>query len=557
MKRVLSLAALASATIAVLGTAPAAARTVAPRSTPRTIAWGPCTDPSLIQAGAQCGYLSVPLDYNNPNGTQIQLAVSRIQHTSSNYQGVILDNPGGPGGSGLNLNAFQAEAFTAEGYGSMVSDYDWIGFDPRGVGSSLPAISCDPNYFNGPRPQYIPFNRGLLNAWLSRSRGYAQDCASQSQLQTALLAHLTTADSARDMDSIRQALGQPQITYYGYSYGTYLGQVYASLFPSHVRRIVLDSNIDPRTVWYQANLDQDAPFNRNENIWFAWLARYNNVYHLGATEQAVARLFYATEFKLMLHPAAGVIGPDEWVDAFLFPGYYQFTWTQWGQAFSDFINNPSVGVPEVVNLYQTVDTPGNDNGFAVYLGVECTDNSWPTNWDRWSRDNWTIFSYAPFETWGNAWFNAPCIYWPAPRYRPVRIDGRGIQSMLLVDETLDAATPFEGSLEVRRLFPGSVLIAEPGGTTHAETPAGDPCVDDTINAYLENGTLPPRLDDAPWDKTCAPPPVPVPPSVTATTAADRGAGHAPRTRSRLGVRSGGRMGVLFGRLGLAAVTLRR
>jgi hypothetical protein len=77
-------------------------------------------------------------------------------------------------------------------------------------------------------------------------------------------------------------------------------------------------------------------------------------------------------------------------------------------------------------------------------------------------------------TWDNAWFNAPCIYWQAPRSRPVNIDGRGIQSMLLVDETLDAATPFEGSLEVRNLFPHSVLIAEPGGTTYAETPPATP-----------------------------------------------------------------------------------
>jgi pimeloyl-ACP methyl ester carboxylesterase len=505
-----------------------------------------------MQVGAECGSLSVPLDYSHPNGQQIQLAVSRIQHTSSNYQGVLLSNPGGPGGSGLNLNVFLTQAWAAEDHASMVSDYDWIGFDPRGVGSSVPVVTCDPNYFNGPRPQYIPFTRGLANTWLSKSRGYAQNCASQNQTQTALLAHLTTADSARDMDSIRQALGQSQITYYGYSYGTYLGQVYASLFPSHVRRMVLDSNVDPRTVWYQANLDQDAPFNRNEDIWFAWLAKYDNVYHLGSTEQAVARLFYSTEAQLMFHPAGGVVGPDEWVDAFLFAGYYQFEWVPEAQLFASYIHNNDV--TDLVNAYESADGVGNDNGYAMYLGVECVDNSWPTNWSRWSRDNWRIFSYAPFETWANAWFNAPCIYWPAPRSTPVRIDGRQVQSTLLVDETLDAATPFEGSLEVRRLFPHSVLIAEPGGTTHAETPAGDSCVDDTINAYLENGTLPPRVKGAPWDQTCAPPPVPVPPSGAAAAAA-KGSARAASSRSRLTARSA-RARTRLGRLGLAAVEIR-
>ena len=135
---------------------------------------------------------------------------------------------------------------------------------------------------------------------------------------------MTTADSAKDMDSIRQALGQPQINYYGYSYGTYLGQVYGTLFPSHVRRMILDSNVDPRGVWYQDNLDQDVAFNRNINIWFGWLAQYNSIYHLGATEQAVARTFYSTEAQLAFHPAGGVVGADEWVDAFELPAYYQF-----------------------------------------------------------------------------------------------------------------------------------------------------------------------------------------------------------------------------------------
>ena len=289
MQRLFSLAAVAGVMAGMLwAVAPASASTPSPTSAP-SIVWGPCSDPNLQAFNAQCGLLSVPLDYGNPSGTRIQLAVSRIPHTSSNYQGVILTNPGGPGGSGLGLNPFLIAQFQADGYGDAAGDYDWIGFDPRGVGSSIPAISCDPNYLGPDRPIYIPFTHQLLTTWLSRSQGYARDCASQGPAQTALLKHMTTADSARDMDSIRQALGQPQINYYGYSYGTYLGQVYGTLFPSHVRRMILDSNVDPRGVWYQDNLDQDVAFNRNINIWFGWLAQYNSIYHLGATEQAVAR----------------------------------------------------------------------------------------------------------------------------------------------------------------------------------------------------------------------------------------------------------------------------
>jgi pimeloyl-ACP methyl ester carboxylesterase len=497
----------------------------------------------------------VPLDYSNPNGPQIQLAVSRIQHTSSNYQGVILTNPGGPGGSGLGLNPFLIAQFQADGYGDAAGDYDWIGFDPRGVGSSIPSISCDPNYEGPDRPNYIPFTHQLLTTWLSRSQGYANDCASQSADQTALLQHMTTVDSAKDMDSIRQALGQPQINYYGYSYGTYLGQVYGTLFPSHVRRMILDSNVDPRGVWYQDNLDQDIAFNRNANIWFGWLAKYDSVYHLGATEQAVARTFYTTEAELARNPAGGVVGPDEWVDTFLLPAYYQQFYVPWAQVFSDWVNHhDAAAANELINAYQDADGPGNDNGLAVYLGVQCTDVQWPTNWSKWSHDNWRIFSFAPFETWGNAWFNAPCIYWPAHASRPVNINGRGVSSALLIDETLDAATPFPGSVEVRKLFPNSVLLAEPGGTTHAETPDGDLCVDGTIASYLATGALPARNNHADWDKTCPPPPVPVPPGASAAAAAAKGSARAARLRSR--VVTPGQSAQPLARLALPAVEIR-
>jgi pimeloyl-ACP methyl ester carboxylesterase len=180
---------------------------------------------------------------------------------------------------------------------------------------------------------------------------------------------MTTVDSAKDMDSIRKALGQKKITYYGFSYGTYLGQVYSTLFPSHVRRLIMDSNVDPRRVWYAANLDQDIAFNRNAKIWFAWIAKYDGVYHLGATERAVEHVFYATERELGKNPAGGQVGPDEWADIFLYAGYFQQFWLTLGQAFSDWVNNhDTAAANQLISLYQALDGVGDDNGFAVYLG---------------------------------------------------------------------------------------------------------------------------------------------------------------------------------------------
>jgi pimeloyl-ACP methyl ester carboxylesterase len=533
VRRLMTIGAIAGLLAGAAGASvPALAAASAPQTTGiGSLHWGTCTDPLLQQAHAKCALLSVPLNYAHPRGPKIQIAVSRILHTSSarNYQGIILTNPGGPGGSGLNLNTFLIPVLQAEHLGAAAADYDWIGFDPRGVGSSVPALTCEPNYFSGDRLSYNPTTRAILKYWLARSAGYARACETHSAAQAALLRNDTTVDSARDMDSIRQALGKSQITYYGFSYGTYLGQVYSTLFPRHVRRLILDSNVDPRTVWYQANLNQDAPFNRNVNIWFGWLAKYNRVFHLGRTERAVQRLWYAEKARLGTHPILGQVGPDEWTDAFLFAGYFEQTWVQLGSVFANWEHTHSKAAGQaVVAAYQAQDTPGNDNGFAGYLAVECTDAHWPLSWARWARDNTRINRAAPFETWGNAWFNAPCRNWEAPMTRPVRVNGRGVRSALLIDETLDAATPFQGSLEVRRLFPHSVLLAEPGGTTHADSLSGDLCVDGTIGAYLENGTLPARHPGALWDKTCRPLPQPVP---TGTVSASTGA--APGMRASM------------------------
>jgi pimeloyl-ACP methyl ester carboxylesterase len=515
-----------------------------------SINWGPCTESDLIELGAQCGMLSVPLDYNHPSGAQIQIAVSKLDHTSSaaDYQGAILTNPGGPGGSGLDLSAILAEVLGQEGYTAAAADYDWIGFDPRGVGSSQPSLSCNPNYFAGPRPNYIPITRSLLNYWESASDGYARDCAAAGPAQDALLQNDTTIDTAKDMDSIRRALGQPQITYYGFSYGTYLAQVYSTLFPSRVRREILDSNVDPRGVWYQDNFGQDVAFQRNIEIWFAWLAKYNSVYHLGSTEARVANTFNTAERQLASAPAGGVVGPDEWTDIFLEAGYYEQTWLDLGSLFSEWVNNHDANAAsDLVNAFESTDGVGDDNSFAGYLAVQCTDTQWPSSWPKIIADNWAVYFRAPFETWGNAWFNGPCTRWPGHASRPVQIDGRGVSSALLIDETLDAATPFPGSLEVRRLFPHASLIAEPGGTSHADSLFGDTCVDGSIADYLTTGALPPRRPFAPWDKTCAPLPKPDPtaPAPEAKAAITPGSSQALHFS-----------GAVNGRLGLAAVLSR-
>jgi pimeloyl-ACP methyl ester carboxylesterase len=472
---------------------------------PGPISWGACADPLLVEFGAQCAKVSVPLDYTEPKGKKIKIAVSRVRHTvpDPQYQGVMLVNPGGPGGSGLIFSIFGA--FVPKGAGAA---YDWIGFDPRGVGDSEPRVSCDPTYAGFDRPRYVPTSKRIERAWFRRTQAYTKDCDRENG---RILNHLTTEDSARDMESLRRALDEPAINYYGFSYGTYLGSVYASLFPKRVRRVVFDGVVDFRDIWYRSNLKQDAPFDRNLNIWFGWLARYHSVYGLGSTQAAVRRLFYQTQERLYRQPAQGQlgrIGGSEWNDTFLYAGYAQSLWPELGEVFRAYARQGEVGPLEAA--YVGFSGYGDDNGYAVYLGVICTDNRWPQSWAKWKRDNNRIYRRAPYLTWGNAWYNEPCRHWPAKAQRPVKIKDRGIEGMLLINETLDAATPYGGALTVRRRFDNARLIGLPGGTTHSGSLSGNACVDNRIADYLLTGALPARRSGNRADVRCAPLPQPDP-----------------------------------------------
>jgi pimeloyl-ACP methyl ester carboxylesterase len=494
------------AAVPSIGTAASTGQTpAAMASTPAAspITWGKCPTgqyQDLKGTKVRCAALKVPLSYANPTGPTITLEVSILKHTSSakNYKGVMLSNPGGPGGPGLDLGFFLQPAVPNH----VGDDYDWISWDPRGVGASKPAIHCQNNYFNAPRRSYDPTTKSLLNYWLARSKKYADECEAK---YPALLKNMTTVDSVNDMESIRKAVGVSQISYYGFSYGTYLGQVYSTLFPTHLKYMVLDSNVDPRRVWYGANLDQDKAFNRNIGIYFAWVAKHHKVFKLGASRKTVENRYYATLAKLTKHPK-GKLGPDEWADAFESAAYYRFGWNDLANAWVSYALHGHTA--KMVAQYVSSDGPGDDNEFAVYNAVQCTDVQWPTKWSKWASDNKKYNKKYPFLTWGNAWFNAPCLYWGAPATTPTTINGKATKSALLIDETLDAATPYPGSLEVRKLYPNSSLLAEPGGTTHADSLFGDKCVDDIIAKYLDTGKRPARKPGNGPDTTCKPLPPP-------------------------------------------------
>jgi pimeloyl-ACP methyl ester carboxylesterase len=453
------------------------------------IAWGPCSDQVLAAGGAECGTLDVPLDPAYPSGKKITLAVSRVRHKTTVSQGTVLAVPDPLSGSGYQQSLLGSRMPHGD-------SFDWVGFARRGVAPSVPAMACVPDHITFNRPNYVPTTPAIEQDWLGRVKKYADACAAN---QPDLLAHMKTTDVVADMDLVRAAVGASQVSLYAQSYGTYVGQVYATLHASRVQRMVLDSNVDPRRVWYNAaNFNQDVPLQRSLGIWFAWLASQDSVYHLGTTQAEVQAVWDVQVRAVTAAPADGVIGPSEWIDLFLFVSYSRQTWALLAPAFANWVHNGDGATLRA--LFAQFYLNGSDNIYGALLAEVCTDTSWPSNWNQWRADSWATYAHAPDTTWGNTWFNAPCAFWHAKPGKPVQVSSSS--SALLVDETLDAATPFEGSLEVRSRFPNSALLAIPGGTTNAGTLTGNACVDGKIADYLATGTLPPRKPGRQADTTC-------------------------------------------------------
>jgi pimeloyl-ACP methyl ester carboxylesterase len=509
----------AAVLIATAACTSSAASDTQPSSTP-TAAGGPIVPThaalhwqscgmSLAQIGIQdCTMLSVPLNYADPGGRHISLALDMIPATAppSQQQGVMLVNPGGPGGSGLSLAAEVAQGISP----SVARDYDIVGFDPRGVGSSVPELSCEPNFFAGPYPNYIPANAAAEQVLINRAKTYAADC---EQKFGWLLPYMTTEDVARDLDSIRAAFGVSQITYYGFSYGTYIGQVYATLFPTRIRRMVLDSTVDPTGVWYTDNIDQDYAFQGRMNAFYAWAAGYDDVYHLGRTVAQVRAAWYRARNQLLTDPANGTIGPDEFDDTFLLGGYQDQLWPGLAQALSSYLNQGND--MDLIDQYQAYGTQ-NENEFAVYNAVECSDVSWPRNFAYWTTDTDMVYKAAPYEAWDNAWYNAACAFWPVQGpAEPLAIKGAGLPGILMLQGTLDAATPYAGAQDAHHLLPSARMVVVEGGGNHGQSLEQPPdnCIQGYLNAYLATGALPQgKQDGGLVNATCPAVPDPTPQS---------------------------------------------
>ncbi|MFJ4965145.1 alpha/beta hydrolase [Streptomyces sp. NPDC088729] len=508
--------------------APAAAGTGAPPAPvarAARLAWTDC--PTESHPKLQCAKVRAPLDHDRPSGRTVTLALSRIPHTAKTFQGPLLVNPGGPGGSGLSMAGFVASSLPKK----LAAQYDVIGFDPRGVGRSTPALNCVPGHFAPVRPDSVPASWHRERHDRDRAEGFARACGEK---YGDLLPYIDTVSAAKDLDVIRRALGARQVSYLGYSYGTYLGAVYAKLYPERVRRLVLDSVVDPDAVWYDANLSQDRAFDRRHKAFAAWVAEHDAAYGLGTDAARVEAAWYRMRADVVRRPAGGKVGGGELEDTFLPGGYYNGYWPYLAEAFAAYAKDGDADA--LVEAYETfaAPSPAGENGYSVYTAVQCRDAAWPRLWSTWRNDTRRIHAEAPFMTWNNTWYNAPCADWPVEPLTPLPVANDRLPATLLLQATGDAATPYEGALGMHRALAGSSLVVERGGANHGVSLSGNACLDKHLTAYLTDGSVPRGRGEA--DAVCRALPDPKPlPAEKAAAQSVRNSGGS-RLHSLLGFR---------------------
>ncbi|MFJ9555173.1 alpha/beta hydrolase [Nocardiopsis sp. NPDC101807] len=478
------------------------------------LVWAPCEDIAPVgDETLECATLTVPLARTGDGtrihglGDTVELALSRVPATGR-AEHTMLVNPGGPGSAGRMWAAHTHRRLPVE----LRETYDVVSFDPRGVGASTPSITCDPAYFAPVRRDTVPADADAEAALRAGAEGYAEACEANTG---RLLDHVRTEDTAHDMDAIRAALGEEAIDYLGYSYGSYLGTVYSSLYPDRVRALVLDSVVNPDNPWYESNIEQSRALDRAADGFFDWVARNDAAYGLGADGDTVSQAYHSLRAELAATPAAGTVGPTELEGAVIVVAYSGGTWPRVAEALAARINDGDDA--PLLSLHEDYgDDAGSDRGYGGYLAVQCTDARWPEDWSTWRGDAERLHAEAPFMGWHNMWYNAPCATWDGDADDWFQVgDGLGEHpayggDALVVHATRDGATPVEGAYALRNRLPGASLVIEEGGLTHGVSLTGNTCVDEVVTAYLRDGEVPARDGGEGADVVCEGRPEPRP-----------------------------------------------
>jgi pimeloyl-ACP methyl ester carboxylesterase len=507
LKRLIAIAAAALALL-VGGVAHASAAVGGDQEAPAQYAgqeldWQECL-PGQGLPFFECARVSTPLDWSDPARGEIQLAVSRVRATDpAHRRGMMLSNPGGPGGSGLLLPLL-GYLFEPD----LAAVYDGIGMDVRGTGASTRLDCVDQQAFAAsfaldPRDR-SPENLAALAGF---DRLFADACSSDP-----LTPYITTEQTARDMDLVRAILGETKLSYVGYSGGTWLGAAYASLFPSRVDRFVLDSNVEFTSDWQEIFHNQPQAFQRRFEVDFLpWIAQYDELYQYGATATEANGTYEDRRAALASHALdlgdQILLTPALYDSGIVYGLYHASIFPDLAAALAAIEHWQLADDDERAVARAIFRRPLSFTIWSVYTAVTCNDTDWLTDFDRYVKESEQLGRKYPLVGWN--WGAVSCPFWGLP-FGESPIDPEAIPPLLMINSERDPATPIEGALKAHHKTPGSVLLTVRDYGDHSVYGfAGNQCVDHIANAWLIDGALPNH------DMTCPGAPLPVPSTPTA------------------------------------------
>jgi pimeloyl-ACP methyl ester carboxylesterase len=427
----------------------------------------------------------VPLDYTKPHGQTIGIAVIR-KLSSGSHRGSLIVNPGGPGGSGVDFVAKDASAFS-----ELTDHYDLVSFDPRGVGQSHPVrclTSAQLDRFINTNP--VPATPAQLAENVAQAKEFADGCFAKNG---SFLEHIGTIDQARDLDVLRAALGDTQLTYYGASYGTYLGAKYAQLFPTHIRAMVLDGALDPGVGATEENRVQAGGFQTDLDDFVASCVNGSSC-PLGSSQPAALATIRGIEASLVQHPitvGSRTLGPGEFFEGLAAGLYSPNDWSQLAQAIGLAKQGSGAGMLLFADSLTERHTDGSySNLIESNTAINCIDRPAPRTVSAYVTAARSFATASPDFGAAIEYGALACAFWRVPPVeQPHLVHAQGSPTILVIGTTRDPATPYVWAQSLAKQLSKSVLLTF-RGDGHTAALRGDSCVDAAVHNYVESLVAP-------------------------------------------------------------------
>lgn len=455
----------------------------------QSLDWRECD--GIDEGTYDCTEVKAPLDWTDPDGDEIELAVVRRHADSGSPAGSLLTNPGGPGASGFGLIANSALFAVGE---KLAEAYDVIGFDPRGVGRSTAVACLDPEAMDAylydipSHPRGTPaWERELTEA----NRAFAEACETESG---DILPFITTENAARDLDLLRAVLGDATLNYLGYSYGTFLGATYAKLFPERVGRLVLDGAVDPSISGIDLGKVQTAGFESALRAYMEACLGEGDCPFRGTLDDALedlSTLLASVDRTPLANDDGRRLGADTLVTAIVSAMYAEVRWPYLTQALADALAGDPALAFALADDYNSRAADGSyyDNTAEAFRAYNCMDYPIEDDPAAEAAAREYIAEHAPTIAPYSEGVET-CTDWPAaPTGVRERITADGAAPIVVVGTTNDPATPYSWAEALADQLASGVLVTRVG-EGHTGFNKGNACVDDAVESYLLEGVVP-------------------------------------------------------------------